>query len=337
MKSLALRQQRADRILGCLLGLASGDAMGMPTEFLTPEQITKHYGDIDRFVQPHPGHIHAGMQAGRVTDDTGQALALVHAALGSGGRLNPEEAAAALLKWADSLGPEFKQVAGPSTRRALALLRRGISPGRAGREGKTNGAAMRSAVAGLLHPGNLDLAIQTAYNMSLPTHGTNIAIAGASAVACAVAEALVPDSTLGLIMLAAQHGAAHGAQMGRVVWGTSLEKRIQLAQRLVEQAENEKAAMQALYDYVGVDLLVSESVATACGVIWLAQGEPAKAILMSANLGGDTDTIGAIAGSVCGAWKGAKAFPPAWIETLERVNHLKLIAVAEKLAEIVAG
>jgi ADP-ribosylglycohydrolase len=183
----------------------------------------------------------------------------------------------------------------------------------------------------------LDLAIQGAYDISIPTHGTNIAIAGAGAVACAIAQALDPNSTLESIIWAARKGAALGAQMGRVVWGSSLEKRIQLAQRLVEQAENEKAALQALYDYIGVDLLVSESVAAALGIIWLANGDPVKAILMSANLGGDTDTIGAIAGSICGAWKGAKAFPPAWIETLERINHLKLIAMAEELAEIVTG
>jgi len=318
------------------LGLASGDAMGMPTEFLTPEQITEYYGEVNSFVQPHPKQIHAGMPAGRVTDDTGQALALANAAVAAGGRLTAAAAAEALLDWADLLGPEYMHVAGPSTRRALALLKRGFSLDQAGWEGKTNGAAMRAPIAGLLHPGNLDAAVQTAYDASLPTHGTNVAIAGSCAVACAVAQALVPNSSLDSIMLAAMDGAARGANRGRTVWGSSLKKRIQLARRLVEQAENEKAAMQALYDYVGVDLLVSESVATAFGVVQLAQGDPIKAILVSANLGGDTDTIGAISGAVCGTLKGARVFPPDWIETLERVNHLGLVLTSEKLSEIIS-
>ena len=59
----------------------SGDAMGMPTEFLTPEQIAEYYGEVKGFVQPHPKQIHARMPAGHVTDDTGQALALANLAI----------------------------------------------------------------------------------------------------------------------------------------------------------------------------------------------------------------------------------------------------------------
>jgi ADP-ribosylglycohydrolase len=336
MNSANALRPTVDSILGCLIGLASGDAMGMPTEFLTPRQIIQYYGHVDGFVEPHREHIHAGMPAGAVTDDTGQAIALAHAAIQAGGRLSPVASAAALLAWADSMGARFEQVAGPSTRRALSLIRRGVAPEQSGRDGTTNGAAMRAPVAGLLHSGNFNAAIQAAYAVSLPTHGTNIAISGACAVACATAEAVVPRSTLDTILSAAMQGAERGAEMGRVIWGISLCKRIELGQRLVERAENESAALQALYDYVGVDILVSESVATALGIVRLALGDPVKAILMSANLGGDADTIGAIAGAVCGAWKGARAFPSGWGETLDQVNHFDLRLIAEKLAGTVA-
>lgn len=125
--------------------------------------------------------------------------------------------------------------------------------------------------------------------------------------------------------------------MGAREWGTSLEKRIELAQLLVEKADDPQAALRALYNYVGVDILVAESVATAFGLVWLAKGDPVQAILMSTNLGGDTDTMGAIAGSICGAWKGAKAFPAEWIRTLEKVNHIELAPMAAELTTITAA
>lgn len=325
---------REDRILGCLLGLASGDAFGMPTEFMTREEIKTQYGWVDRFLAPHEGHIHDGMLAGRVTDDTGQALALAQAAVQDGGHLSPETTARALLHWMDSLGEEYEKVVGPSTRRALELLRQGISPEEAGWEGRTNGAAMRAPIAGLLHPGNIQAALNTACFSSLPTHGTNIALAGAGAVACAVAQAQVPDTSLESVLLAAQEGAAFGAKLGHIIWGTSLENRIVLALSLVERAPNEEEALETLFNYVGVDLLVAESVAAAFGIVKLAEGEPVQAITLSANLGGDTDTIGAIAGAVCGAWKGVTAFPPAWLNILEQVNHFDLTLQAKQLAAV---
>ena len=224
-----------------------------------------------------------------------------------------------------NLGPEFEHVVGPSTRRALELLEQGGDPEETGREGRTNGAAMRAPIAGLLHPGEIQVALETAYLTSLPTHGVNLAIAGAGAVACAVSQAQVPDTTLETILQAAQEGAAFGVKLGHIVWGTSLEKRIVLALNLVDQASNEDEALNNLFNFIGVDLLVAESVASAFGIVKLAQGDPVQAITLSANLGGDTDTIGAIAGAVCGAWKGASVFPPAWLDLLEQVNHFDLV------------
>ena len=43
---------------------------------------------------------------------------------------------------------------------------------------------------------------------------------------------------------------------------------------------------------------------------------------MSANLGGDTDTIGAMACAICGAYKGIDSIRPEWIYTLEKANNI---------------
>lgn len=321
-------------LLGCLLGLVAGDAMGMPVEFLNAYQIQEQFGWLDRFEAPGAEHFHHGMQAGQITDDSGQALALLQAALAHEGQLTTELVAQALLGWAEALGPDLDQVIGPSTKRALQALRQGASPEESGSQGTTNGASMRAPIAGLLHPGDLEASLECAYVASLPTHGTSVALAGAGAVACAVSVALAPDSTLKDVLQAGEEGARRGAQMGRPAWGTPLSSRIKLACRLVRQAPNQTGALEDLRNYVGVDLLVAESVAAAFGVVLLAKGDPTQAVILGANLGGDTDTIAAIAGAICGAWRGVAALPGSWLSFLGTANQLDLSGLAAYLARL---
>ena len=65
------------RAEGALIGLALGDALGMPTQMLDRARVTELYGVLDRF---HPGPaenpISPGQVAGTVTDDTEQSVIL---------------------------------------------------------------------------------------------------------------------------------------------------------------------------------------------------------------------------------------------------------------------
>jgi len=180
---------RLAKAWGCLAGLAVGDALGMPTEFLTPEQIVDEYGRVKSLVSPPDWHPHAALPLGRVTDDTEQALALAKVYL-SQGRMSAEAVGQALLDWASAQGEHLALYLGPSTRRALEALRAGESARTSGQQGKTNGAAMRIAPVGIVNAGDLDGAVRDTVEACLPTHGTTLAISGAGAVACAIAEAM---------------------------------------------------------------------------------------------------------------------------------------------------
>jgi ADP-ribosylglycohydrolase len=312
------------KIYGCLAGLAIGDALGMPTEFLSPEEIAQQYGWVNRFVPASAHHPHAGMRAGQVTDDTGQALAIAHACRPDG-MVTAESAARHLIAWEDSLPEELLAVIeGPSTRAALRIIRAGRSPSESGVAGSTNGAAMRVAAAGLLHPGDLEAAGRAAVEASLPTHGTRPGLSGAVCVACAVSAAVEDGATLETILRAAKLGAEMGACQGQWMWSTPLAGRIELAELLVNRANGDASVLRALFDFVGVSMLVSESVAAAMGIVLLAGGDPMKAVQLSANIGGDTDTIGAIAGQICGAWRGMDAIDERMVKVVEDVNHLHL-------------
>ncbi len=91
----------AERAYGALLGLAVGDALGMPTQLLSRAEILARYGPVLTGFEPAPpGHpIAAGMAAGQVTDDTEQAVILGRVLVDGGGVLDARELAARLVAW----------------------------------------------------------------------------------------------------------------------------------------------------------------------------------------------------------------------------------------------
>ncbi|MCR4403341.1 MAG: ADP-ribosylglycohydrolase family protein [Firmicutes bacterium] len=320
------------RATGCLAGLAVGDAMGMAVEFMTREEIRKQFRRVDRFLQPLPGHVHTGTPAGRVTDDTEQTWALARALLASG-RITPRVAADAYLEWADRTNAFETSFLGPSSRSALERLRSGEDPTRTGEKGATVGAAMRVAPIGIVNAGDPAAAANEAYLSSLPTHGVNIAIAGACALAAGVACA-VAGGSLDAVVEAVLAGAATGQRLG-VQWaGATVPARMMLALDLVRRYKDEpEKAEEALYETVGVGMCPAELVATALGLVVLYDGRPRAAIPAAASMGGDTDTLAAMVGALSGALGGIDALPPDWVTTVERMNDLNCEILAKQLIE----
>jgi len=323
-----------DKIHGCLAGLAIGDALGNPTEFLTPQMIRDEYGWVDSFVPAASWHPHHIMLPGSITDDTGQALAIAHA-FSEDGNLTAESVAWHLLKWADEAGEALPVILGPSTRKALDQLREGKPPRLTGVNGTTNGAAFRAVPIGLVNFDQRDRLLEQIVEACLPTHGTTVAISGAAAVGFAVSAAMLEENSVDDIIAAACDGAAQGREFGKWHWATPLEKRIELAIKIVAGAGSPAQVLADLYAYVGVDMLVAESVAAVFGVIKLADGDPVKAMQFGANIGGDTDTIAAIAGAICGAIHGISPFEREMIAQVDKVNQLNLEAEADRLETII--
>ena len=324
-----------DRMAGSLAGVAIGDAMGMPCEFLTREEIRARYGWLDRFVAPDVSHFHHGMCAGRITDDTEQTIALI-GALDRHSRITPETAAEAYLKWADDCNAWQSTVMGPSTRRALERLKAGEDPRTTGSSGDTVGAAMRVAPIGLVNAGRLAEAAEECYMSCLPTHGVNIAIGGACAVACAVACALgatlaADTGVIGEILDAAVWGAQYGEARGAKWAGASVAARIRLAQRIVAESRCAGEALDALYETCGVGMLPTELVPSAMGIIALYGTDCAKAVETAVNMGGDADTLASIVGAVTGALCGIGGFPAEWVRTVEDINCISIYELARRL------
>ena len=323
-----------NRILGGLYGQALGDAFAMPAQ-VHPDDTARAFGWLDSWQAAPPDHIvHAGLPAGRITDDSEQAFSIARAIIAAGG-ITVEAAAAGLLDWYERVGGDDCPYVGPSTRRALQALRRGEDPQTTGLWGDTNGAPMRIAPIGLLHPGDIEGAVRAAVTVCIPTHFTQPAVSGACAVAAAVAAAMHSDS-LDAVLAAGLRGAELGRAYGRRWFGTAVPFKIEQALAIAHSPADVPARLRRLYDEVGTTLNVPETVGAAFGLLAMADGEPKQTAILAANLSGDADTIGAIACAIAGTQAGFDAFAAADIAVLDNDAVFRAYGVPEIAAGLAA-
>lgn len=327
---------RQDRALGALLGLAVGDALGMPTQLLPRAVVVERYGPVLAGFAPAPADhpVAAGLPAGTVTDDTEQAVLLGRALVDGGGRIDPAELARRLVAWEDDVRARGSlDLLGPSTRRALDALLAGADPDEAGRSGDTNGAAMRVAPVGIAtppDPGGRRLGLVDAVvAASRLTHNSSVALAGACAVAAAV-SAGVDGADVPAATDAAVAAAAQGAGRGRWVAAADVAARIRWAVDMVA-GRTDAEACDLVFRLVGTSLATQESVPAAFALLGLHLDDPWTTCRLAASVGGDCDTIAAMAGAVAGACAGAGAFPAEARRTVESVNRFDLAALAGDL------
>ncbi|GAA4678207.1 ADP-ribosylglycohydrolase family protein [Frondihabitans cladoniiphilus] len=321
----------SDRALASLTGLALGDALGMPTQSMSHEAIADSYGRVTGFVGAGPlQRIAAGMAAGSITDDTEQALLLAKLLIEGGGRVDPRAFADGLVAWERSMQERGSlDLLGPSTKAAVTRLLEGVPVAEAGSGGTTNGAAMRIAPIGIATPVD-DLAglVDAVEAASSVTHNTGLGISGAAAVAAAISAGLA-GASVDEALDRATEAARLGARRGVWVAGGDIASRLAHFRAWlpgVPAAER----VRAVYDVIGTSVASQESVVAALALVSLAE-DPWATLGEAASVGGDTDTIGAMAGAVLGALHGMAAWPEAAVATVTRVNGLQLPEVAAGL------
>jgi ADP-ribosylglycohydrolase len=321
-----------ERAIGCLTGVAVGDAMGMPSELWSRRKVKERFGRITGFLPGPDDHfIVSGFKAGQFTDDTAQTLKICESIIANGGRVDPESVARAILEWAEQENAFETNALGPSSQKALLRIKEGVPVEEAGSTGDTNGAAMRIAPIGILRrPDDVKALVDDVERACLGTHNTNVAIAGASMLAAAISCAMETrdwDEILGIAFEAHDEGM----ERGNDTFGASSKERTRLAIELVGAKAGEEEAMDRLYDLIGAGVATTEAVPTAIALSFYAEGDPARACLLAANLGGDCDTVGAMTGALSGAYAGVDAFPTDWIRTVQEVNRVDLEDVAARL------
>ena len=334
---------RFSRAYGALAGLALGDALGMPTQAMSPEQIRAVYGRITGLVDGDASQPYApGMPAGSVTDDTEQALLvaslLVRGRGSSSGRvaLDAGEFAHALLAWEDSMIERGSlDLLGPSTKAALERVRAGEDPLSVGGAGTTNGAAMRVTPIGIaVSTEDPEAFADAVWSSCQVTHATRQGFQSAALVAAAVSLGIDWDtpSASDLRSLLWKAVSYVDSLPERGAW--TPEPDVMAATRRAMQlvANPASSSLECLVEQVGTSVASAQAIPMAFAL--LARDPSPRALLDAANIGGDTDTIGAIAGAILGGLLGVEAFDAAMLAQVERVSGLHLTEAATALLSL---
>jgi len=282
----------SDRFVGCLLGLAVGDALGACFEGRTPEHIAHRYRSVDHLIHSPPeGELW-------YTDDTQMAIGVAETLVAC----KCIDEAEIRRRFADNYVPQRGY--GQGARRVLEAMIEGKDhqhvaatqfPG--GSFG--NGAAMRVAPVGLMFRHDHECLWKQAQLSALPTHVHPLGIEGAQVLALAVAIAstirsLDRDEFCAVLVDAC----------------TSIE--YSGPQRRVPHIKNPKDL--ALF---GNGIEATSSVVTAIASFTLTPDSYEHTIGNAVLLGGDTDTIAAMAGAISEAFLGRDAIPVHLLRKLE--------------------
>lgn len=298
-------------IPGCLLGTAVGDAVGLPAEGLPRAKARRFCGDGLR----HRLVFGRGM----FSDDTEHTLMLAVALW-----KHPDDAAAfqkalgwSLRWWMLALPAGV----GLSTAKAIGRLWLGFPASRAGVRSAGNGAATRSAVVGVFFREDGAKRREFALAACRLTHTD--ARAEESSLLVAEAAALAAGKTGTPEVVALLRG-----------WVTSPEMKSRWA--LLESGLVEEWAVAEYADRIGcgrgVTGFAPNTVAVAL-FAWLRhRGDFRRVVSEGVGCGGDTDTVAAIAGAVCGAETGEAGIPADWIGGIadwpRSIGYVRKVAAA---------
>ncbi len=308
----------AERVAGGILGVAVGDALGLPVEGV-PRACLK--ASPVTGMQGYGSH---NKPPGFWSDDTSLTACTAESLLSG---FDPEDLGRRFWQWlrCGYWTPSGRAFGiGGTTWRALQRLGRGesaLSSGEKGEESNGNGSLMRILPVAL-------------YFSAAPEQDLLEAIHTASAITHAHPRSLVACGLYGLWVRGLVAGSgpreAYQAVVSRApevyseppYAGELSHFRLFLSGRLADLPEEEIPSS----GYV-VDTLL------AAGWAFLTSSGFAETVLRAVNLGGDTDTVAAVAGGLAGVCYGVRDIPRAWREALARSGDLA--ALAARFARVV--
>ena len=316
---------------GCLFGLAYGDALGKPTEFLTVAEIHQRYGPGGpRTLEGDPA---------LVTDDTQMALAVGKALLSasepSAEVLEPL-LRARFLEWAAS--PDNNRAPGMTCLRACGDLSLGLPWTQATITGsKGCGANMRVAPVGLVTGYDLDTLAGVAQLQAAMTHGHPTALAASELTAYAVRVlrdgADLPSLPPLLRSRAREQRTTYRQQWLGTLWQQpgvptpadyicrgwdeclDVLDRLDLALTLADDGQD-------ACRITGAGWIAEEALATGLLCAIRHADDPVTALSRAATTSGDSDSIACLTGAFLGASFGTTAWPARWQDQIEYADQL---------------
>jgi ADP-ribosylglycohydrolase len=326
-----------DRASGCLFGLAYGDALGKPTEFMTFTEIRDRYGPAGpRELVGDPA---------LVTDDTQMTLAVgwaLHDAPAATPRTLEPLLRARFLAWAAS--PDNNRAPGMTCLRACGRLSDGVPWQQATVGGsKGCGANMRVAPVGLVAGYDDDTVAGLAQLQAGLTHGHPTALAASELTAVAV-RLLRTGTPLAALPLLLREHCHRQRTVYRDEWLGPLWQRpgVDSPTAFISRGWDE---CLAVLDRLDAALAVGDDGGDACRITgegWIAEealatgllcalwhaDDPVGALARGAATAGDSDSIACLAGAFVGAAYGMTAWPASWPDRIEYADQLHALGRA---------
>ena len=310
---------KKDKVVAALIGFAIGDALGVPVEYVSRDELKTNP------VKTMNGFGTHNQPAGTWSDDTSLTIALIKG-LGENG-CDLDSIADKMVDWLyygryTANGKVFD--VGNTTRKAIKAIKKGKTPVRAGGKGKFdngNGSLMRILPLAFFLQNENDFEKRKAviYNVSSLTHGHII-----SKAACHfLVEWLIEELKSCNVALAYESVC-------------SIFKRYYKEKGIREKFSR---IFSGEIFYLPISKIKSTGyvVDTLEAVIWcIFHTDSYKdAVLSAVNLGGDTDTVGAITGGVAGMVYGYNSIPKEW--ECQIVNRNIIYNAAKELYEKCCG
>lgn len=336
------RISRESRVAGCLFGLAFGDALGAPTEFLSVNEILSRW--------PPAGPADLAGDPARVTDDTQMALAVGEALTEAirGRDLSPRTLEAllraAFVEWSNS--PDNNRAPGMTCLTACEALEAG---GRwvdaTVKHSKGCGANMRVAAVGLLTPGahgvgEAERGAIAQFQAAL-THGHPTALAASDLTAFTIARLAAGIELPSLVEVvrnyaASQRGVYHADWLGELWQRPAVGSPEEFIARGWDECLgvlDRLAAALSSPDYeadpcraTGQGWVAEEAFATGLLCFLMYPDAPRKALRRAAVTSGDSDSIACLTGSFAGAYLGVECWPQEWARRIEYRERLARLA-----------
>lgn len=314
-----------------LEALAVGDAMGMPTEFMTQSDIAEIYPHISGLLDPSCSYTHPELPFASVTDDTEQNLYLIQAYVKEK-QITVENSATALSRWVSECRAVERKYIGPSSLKALQAIEQGVSPQEAGRGGTTCGGIMRTPAL-VLCSGNAtqDVLLGNIRKGCIPTHNTSQAIEAAAGYGFAL-RAAIQGGTMEQILDAAQVGIRMAlGSMDYVAAAPSCSYRLTRLRN--RPYENREQMCEDLYYNYGTGLPSIDIFTAVFALLIYYKTDVFQGICTAASLGGDTDTIGALYGALAAAFAQGHNIPSQIVQKVTKENNLHLDSLSEEIQQ----
>lgn len=308
-----MKDMLKDKIAGALYGVAIGDALGAPLEFMSAEQIAQQHGHVTEMI----GGGWLGVKPGETTDDTAMTLAVAEGIMES-----PDNPIPAIgerfIRWAES-GPKdiggtcrcaiWKAATGGHKRpsalqwenagRETAIINKGRSAG--------NGALMRAVYPALYYSSALTAAHVT-ISQGRMTHDD-----AESTEACQLYSDMVH-----YLITEAESGETRREKLARI---EAMQRDTRFNSDDITLLGRDKKLKPTGY--------VVDSLMCALYAFWDFGRDFMTTVAFAANMGGDADTIAAICGGLAGAYYGFEAIPERWVAALSEADRKRLDAAVD--------